>query len=327
MKKITFLDLAEKVLLDVKEPLSSGEMWLIAVQRGWDKLAPTGGKTPRNTISAQLYTDTLKPDSRFEIVNVNPRKFILKGMANDDEITKLHEEIYLFLQKYKEQNPDFYFLLRDSDAHSRLSKGYWFLGNNDYLLISVWKGKDRNNDYRNIALYIEKDGTSTLRFSATDDEQKAKILKTLASFTPNMKASKVEGQEIAMWEKRYEENDYIVNIQDFIENRKPAIDSILGLSQVEVLASFEPVNADSFAENVNRIEALRKPIVEPEKEFVFHAIENPHLSLKKLKIENIGIFSHLEIDFSEKVTVLIGENGIGKTTILRAMALALAGRK
>lgn len=325
MKKITFLDLAEKVLLEVQKPLSAGEIWAIAVQKGWDKLVKTQAIAPKDGLYIQLYEDEKKLNSRFELVSNRPKKFILKGMANDDEITKLHEEIYLFLQQQREQNPDFYFLLRDSDAHSRLSKGYWFWGNNDYLVISFWKRKDTKKDYRNIALYIEKDGTSTLRFSATDDEQKAKILKTIASFIPNMKAAKEEGQEMAVWEKRYETTDYITNIQDFIENRKPAIDAILALSQAEMLASFEPVNADSFTKNIDRIEALRKPVIETDKEFVFQAIEDPHLSLKKLTIENIGIFSHLEIDFSEKVTVLIGENGIGKTTILRALALALAG--
>ncbi len=325
MKKITFLELAEKVLEEAQKPLTHLEMWEIAIQKGWEKLAPTGGKTPWSTLGARLYVDVLTKDSPFEVIGTRPKKFILKGMAYDDEIAKLHEEIYLFLQQHKEKNPTIYFLLRDSDTYSRLEKGYWFWGNNEYLVISCWKRKDTIKDYRNIALYVEKDGTCILRFCATDDEKKAKILKILASFIPNMKALKEEGQEVAIWEKRYETTDYLANIQYFIEKEKAQIDSILELASGELFASFEPVSADVFEKNVVRIEALRKVKDEPEIIEEISHFELPYLLLKKLSIENIGIFSQLEIDFSERLTVLIGENGIGKTTILRAIALALAG--
>jgi len=42
--------------------------------------------------------------------------------------------------------------------------------------------------------------------------------------------------------------------------------------------------------------------------------------LTKLKLENIGGFKNFELNFHENLTVLIGKNGTGKTTILRSMA-------
>lgn len=43
--------------------------------------------------------------------------------------------------------------------------------------------------------------------------------------------------------------------------------------------------------------------------------------LTKLKLENIAGFKDFEFNFHEKLTVLIGKNGSGKTTILRSIAL------
>ncbi|TGN99816.1 hypothetical protein PN36_33265 [Candidatus Thiomargarita nelsonii] len=43
--------------------------------------------------------------------------------------------------------------------------------------------------------------------------------------------------------------------------------------------------------------------------------------LTKLKLENIGGFKEFELNFHEKLTVLIGKNGTGKTTILKSIAL------
>ena len=45
--------------------------------------------------------------------------------------------------------------------------------------------------------------------------------------------------------------------------------------------------------------------------------------LKTLQISNFRCFTSLAVDFHEKLTVLIAENGNGKTTILDAAAIAL----
>jgi predicted ATP-binding protein involved in virulence len=242
--------------------------------------------------------------------------------TNGNNISNLHEEIYLFLHEQREIYPNLYFLLRYTNAYERLTKGYWFWGNERSLTLTFWKRTDKKSGSRLIAIYIEQNGNCVLRFSATDDERKAKVLKTIASILPNMKQLKWSGTEINIWEKRYEGNDYLAHIQYFIENEKPKIDAILSIAGDDLMNEFAPVQEVEFKEYIKLIESYRsksqvvEPILEKQEEF---------LVLKKLAITNIGIFSHLELDFSKRLTILIGENGIGKTTILRAIALALAG--
>ncbi len=257
-------------------------------------------------------------------------------------ISFLHEKIYVFLQAQREKNPSLYFLPRYTDVYGRLSRGYWFWGNHFYLTLTFWKGTDRKTGSRIIGLYVDKDGTCVLRFSATDDERKAKILKTIAAILPNIKQQKSAGKEIDIWEKRYKKEDYEAYIQTltegeqpieiyeffiqyFIEKEKPTIDAILGLASAEVLAEFSPLQMQEFEPYIAQIESYRKG----EKKAKMLEVKTEEIDstvlLTQLSLKNIGIFSQLSLNLSKRVTVLIGENGIGKTTILRAIALALTG--
>jgi len=47
--------------------------------------------------------------------------------------------------------------------------------------------------------------------------------------------------------------------------------------------------------------------------------------LRRAVLENIGVFEKLELEFGESWTLFFGNNGGGKSTILRAICLALAG--
>lgn len=50
---------------------------------------------------------------------------------------------------------------------------------------------------------------------------------------------------------------------------------------------------------------------------------NEELYLKRLELTNFRKFGHLHVDFDEHLTVLIGDNGSGKTAILDAAAISL----
>ncbi|NPA86083.1 MAG: SMC family ATPase [bacterium] len=49
------------------------------------------------------------------------------------------------------------------------------------------------------------------------------------------------------------------------------------------------------------------------------------IRLRKLELQNFRIHEHLELEFAEGTNVIIGENGVGKTTIFLAIIFALFG--
>lgn len=52
-------------------------------------------------------------------------------------------------------------------------------------------------------------------------------------------------------------------------------------------------------------------------------IRPPHA--RRLRLENVGPFEELELPLSESATVILGDNGSGKSSVLRAIAVLLAG--
>ncbi len=52
-----------------------------------------------------------------------------------------------------------------------------------------------------------------------------------------------------------------------------------------------------------------------------------HTWLRRLRLENVGPFAALDLPLNRKWNVLLGNNGVGKSTILRAVAVALCGRE
>lgn len=80
---LTFLKLAESVIDQTKRPLSYFEIWDEAVKSGLSKRVKTPGKTPWQTIGAQIYVDIRdNPKSIFYQYSKRPAKFFLKKYSN-----------------------------------------------------------------------------------------------------------------------------------------------------------------------------------------------------------------------------------------------------
>lgn len=90
MKKITFLELARKVLREENKPLTVDEIWEIAQKTEYG--VATKGKTPWRTIGAQIYVDIRdNKNSLFIKIDSKPRKFFLKELISEEVLKKIKE--------------------------------------------------------------------------------------------------------------------------------------------------------------------------------------------------------------------------------------------
>lgn len=77
---MTFLELAKKVLKDEGHALTYKEIWKIAERKNYIKDLKGKGKTPWNTMAAQLYMNVRdNKNSEFKKVSDRPAKFCLKN--------------------------------------------------------------------------------------------------------------------------------------------------------------------------------------------------------------------------------------------------------
>src|SRR5436190_18598403 len=79
--KISFFELAKRVLEKVGKPMTAGEIWQYAEQTGIASLLQSTGKTPEASLGARLYTDVQKPTSAFVKLGSRPAKFLLKSLV------------------------------------------------------------------------------------------------------------------------------------------------------------------------------------------------------------------------------------------------------
>jgi len=96
--KLTYLNIAEKLLEKHKKPLTAVEIWEEAVKEGYDKEMSSYGKTPWNSISAQIYV-SIRDDknSIFYQPSKRPALFFLKKYKSlvkeeDLEVSNVEEQ-------------------------------------------------------------------------------------------------------------------------------------------------------------------------------------------------------------------------------------------
>ncbi|WP_375560669.1 HTH domain-containing protein [Bernardetia sp. OM2101] len=80
---MTFLELAEKVLQETQTPMKANDIWTFGVEKGYDKILGSLGKTPSATLGARLYTYVRdNPQSNMSSTDARPKKFFLKSFDN-----------------------------------------------------------------------------------------------------------------------------------------------------------------------------------------------------------------------------------------------------
>ena len=102
MKKMTFKELAYKILEEARRPLTVEEIWEYAQEKNYDKQINSQGKTPPRTIGAQLYGDIRdNPDSPFIKIGTRPVKFFLKHLLDTPKFHEIANDEKKFPKKAK----------------------------------------------------------------------------------------------------------------------------------------------------------------------------------------------------------------------------------
>ena len=106
MQKLTFLELAHKVLDEEKVPLTAFEIWASAekkgkclvctvkrwTKKGYDKFVDSQGLTPKRTLAALIYVNAKNTDSPFLKIGVRPVRFYLKSLPQNFDAEKFIEK-------------------------------------------------------------------------------------------------------------------------------------------------------------------------------------------------------------------------------------------
>jgi len=259
-------------------------------------------------------------------------------------IQKIHEEVFNLLKNEHEKNPGFLFTMRKTNRYNRLEKGYWFLGNDKYLSVSFWSGMDWMNKTSNMYFQINNDKSCYFYFTAKDSYHKLEFAKKkVVPLFDNLENIGVESiyNNNKVFCVKFREGKYIENFKSFLVEIKPKIDSLLkefesdyeGQVQysqehfkkygtkyefTERDDNYRPLgflDVSEFQESLIRINKYRQSLF-------LNEVEGNKFYLKRIEINKVGdIRNKLTIDLPKNASwiFLTGENGCGKTTILRAI--------
>jgi len=220
---------------------------------------------------------------------------------------------------YRENNEEFFFVLRQLNRNARLEKGYWFLGNDYYVSVPFWAGRDNATKSPRVSFIIIADGTTYLEINSKTSD---KPFFTLDLF----KKLGFGTLSLAQINRKYYSDfgtDYLSSLNSFILSDKLLIDEFV-LQQANSTSDniLEKGGIDfiwrgTFDYQLKIINKYQKIHSERERKTGY---------LRSFKIRKFGRIENLSINNIPqgcRWVFLTGENGSGKTTILRALAAAI----
>lgn len=255
-----------------------------------------------------------------------PIRSIRQLTETEKILQTIHSDLFLHLVKKHNKEENFFFKLRPSEQKTKLENGFWFPGE-DYVSVSFWDGIQQGKPIIQFIVWADK--SSSLQFNAGNSNELIDFFEyiTVLAFD-DFKRKKDKGEELPEWQLDYTGTNFLKNLDDFIENKKTKIDDLLQKklnSKRQSIDNLAFIEKKEFREGLEHIFKIRKQsFIQPETTTTSGA--EKYLKIDSIRLHNIGRFKEpIEIQFDEKVTCIVGENGFGKTTILSAIVLALIG--
>lgn len=239
------------------------------------------------------------------------------------DIAQLHEEVLEFLLEKRKEIPDLRFITRNDNT-------FFLSRNRDYLYFSLWDCRISvimPYDRLFIAIRISTSGDLSLALQ----KDKTILLDTFMDDIVDKigKEEFIQEKSITFVTSVKQYGNWREGLNTFLATDKELIDKCL----VEQLVFFK---TEKFENKIGFIsERFEKDLPNLIKQIERYKQDklnsqtylpaNEDIRLSYLNLTNIGHFENISLDLSKQVTVLIGENGSGKSTILRAVALGITG--
>jgi len=244
--------------------------------------------------------------------------------------TLLHDELLDVLLDFLEENPDFKFRLRRTNRGNKLKEGKWFLGTNEYLSIGFWEGMNWKSKVPNLALRINSNLEGLFAIDTSDSNEKTEFIypKLKKAFHPRM-GNKNE-KYVSKFELYFEEREAVKALKHFLKKYWSKLNSLIenesDFFSSDVKLPIRVIDNETFNDDLQKVLEYRDNKLEFE-----HNLKR----IEPFKIQNLRIYNYGPINYCEISNIpkdnqwvfLTGENGVGKTTILRAIATVIAHRK
>lgn len=249
-------------------------------------------------------------------------------------LVELQDRVLDFLLRYRaEQETDLKFVLRKSNAGGALEAGNWFLTGPDYLALNFWSGPFY------FAFRIYESGESGL-YEVRTVKVNAKQKQAFDKILPSGKADKSSGNyKIKLFSSLGE--DPLPALQNFLENERRLIDNAVRQNPVQEhdpetgeVKGLGMIDDTEFSIAMKVIEEFRQrraaqrtvlPELKPKKP----SAQQPLIALESFILRNFLGIKKAEIFGLPRVKwiFLTGNNGYGKSSILRGIFVGLYGRQ
>lgn len=182
---------------------------------------------------------------------------------SEEVILQKHNEILNDLLEYKKNNPEFTFATRVNNRNNRIEQGYWFLGNETYIFVPLYKVGDDDNKTKTIGFvytedsqYIEIVFRSIRGVAENEEEMYRELIQILSSRTDILNRKDIGEQKKFFY---FHENDLKKNLDYFIHKFKKICDEIITKFGLEEKYFIKEVEFQNNIERLNLDKTMSKP--------------------------------------------------------------------
>jgi predicted ATPase len=237
----------------------------------------------------------------------------------ESEIILIHDILFEYLKTRHQIHPDFVFSLYDGRDHLLWEKGYWLNGDNQQITLQFPVNFYYQFNY-NFHLVYKLDSQNWecyLNLSRPSNE----LIKTIQSLNFFQTST-------YKWKKEFAHHpNFLKPLANFLDVERPLMEAKLSKQPDEsrFVAQFE-----SILNRIAKMDVSKRPAYIQKLHQIRAEMSQKSLpfALSKIEIINFQGIKHLIIDnlnLDAQWIFLTGENGFGKTSILRAIALGLVG--